>query len=127
MRKDAEKAQVSVFDKPARGAHTAITEYSVLESDADGERSLLEVKLHTGRTHQIRAHMAHIGHPVLGDDKYGDRKFNRQYKARRQKLWACALEFGFAPEECPALSELAGMKLTSDAPFAGELSAPDQA
>ncbi|MFQ9446831.1 MAG: hypothetical protein ACLR4A_05275 [Christensenellales bacterium] len=46
------------------------------------------MELMTGRTHQIRAHLAHIGHPILGDDKYGDRALNRQLGLRRQQLWA---------------------------------------
>lgn len=124
MLKDAGKALVTVFDKPIAGARTAVTEYAVVESD--GKRSLLEVRLHTGRTHQIRAQMAHIGHPVLGDDKYGDREFNRAFKARRLKLWASGLEYRFAPEECPELNEIAGRKLENPAPFRGELkAAPD--
>ncbi len=47
----------------------------------------------TGRTHQIRAHLAHIGHPILGDDKYGDRALNRRLGLRRQQLWATRLVF----------------------------------
>jgi 23S rRNA pseudouridine955/2504/2580 synthase len=119
MRKDAEKAIVTVLDRPAPGARTAVTEYAVLESD--GERSLLEVKLRTGRTHQIRAQMARIGHPVLGDDKYGDRQFNRANQARKMMLWAGGLEFHFEPDECPELKEIAGKKLDSPAPFRDEL------
>lgn len=119
IKKDAVKAQVTVFDRSAPGLLTAVTEYRVIKSD--GLRSLLEVKLHTGRTHQIRAHMAHINHPVLGDDKYGEREFNRQYKARNQKLWACRLEFDFIAEECPLLSDLAGKMLTCEAPFLGDI------
>lgn len=119
MKKDAEQSYVAVYDSPKPGARTAVTEYSVLK--ADGDRSLLEVTLHTGRTHQIRAHLAHIGHPILGDDKYGDREFNKAYKARRQKLWASRLEFVFTEGECPALSGLAGKVLMCDAPFIHEI------
>jgi len=43
------------------------------------------------QTHQIRAHLAHIGHPILGDDKYGDHAFNRAHGARGQRLWATRL------------------------------------
>jgi 23S rRNA pseudouridine955/2504/2580 synthase len=119
LKKDSEKAIVTVHSKPIPGARTAITEYAVM--DTKGRLSLLEVKLHTGRTHQIRAQMAHIGCPVLGDDKYGDRETNKQYKARRQKLWASGLAFGFSPDECPELSEIAGKTLSSPAPFLYEL------
>lgn len=119
MRKDAARAFVTMFDKPVPGAKTAVTEVTLLQTD--GTRSLLEVKLHTGRTHQIRAHLAHIGHPILGDDKYGDREFNRQYHARRQKLWACRLDFKFPPGRYPALDDLAGKTLRCEAPFSDEI------
>ena len=58
----------------------------------DGEASLLEIELFTGRTHQIRVQMAAIGHPVLGDDKYGDRDFNKLREKRTQQLLAKRLE-----------------------------------
>lgn len=87
--KDADRSEVRVFDHPRPGALPIETRYRVLSTNAD--ISLLEVELITGRTHQIRAHLAHIGHPVVGDDKYGDRAFNRAHGARRQKLWATGL------------------------------------
>jgi 23S rRNA pseudouridine955/2504/2580 synthase len=58
----------------------------------DGEFSLLEVQLLTGRTHQIRVHLAHAGHPIVGDDKYGDFALNRQLK-QRLLLHAARLAF----------------------------------
>lgn len=62
-----------------------------------GDRTLVEAELITGKTHQIRIHMASIGHPLLGDYKYGDRRWNDEYKRRyhidRQLLCACRLEF----------------------------------
>jgi len=59
----------------------AITEYFVQGSDASGHFALIRVKLHTGRTHQIRAHLAYIGHPILGDKIYGQKSelLNRQF------------------------------------------------
>ncbi|MDO5376856.1 MAG: RluA family pseudouridine synthase [Clostridia bacterium] len=89
LRKDAEIARVSVTDYPARGAQQIVTAYRLLERQ--GDLSRLEVELITGRTHQIRAHLAHIGHPILGDDKYGDRALNRRMGVRRQQLWATKL------------------------------------
>lgn len=90
LRKDAQLARVVVTDYPARGAQEIMTAYQVVQAD---DCALLEVELITGRTHQIRAHLAHIGHPILGDDKYGDRMLNRQMNIRRQQLWATKLEF----------------------------------
>ena len=57
------------------GGMEAVTRVKVLGSS--GELSVLQLRLMTGRTHQIRVHLAHAGHPVLGDDKYGDFEFNR--------------------------------------------------
>ena len=89
LRKDEKAARVAVLDRPAPGALPIETRYRVIE---EGEGvSRLEVDLITGRTHQIRAHLAHIGHPILGDDKYGDRAFNRVHGARGQRLWATRL------------------------------------
>jgi len=59
----------------AEGGMSAVTRVKVLK--AKGDTSVLEVRLLTGRTHQIRVHLAHAGHPVLGDDKYGDPELNR--------------------------------------------------
>lgn len=84
LKKDEKSALVSVFDRPTDGAKKIVTEYKVLESAA--ELALVSVVLHTGRTHQIRAHMAHIGCPVLGDNKYGDAALNKKYSLSRQCL-----------------------------------------
>ena len=86
--KDAKAARVTILDDAVRGARPIITEYETLES---GPVSRLLVHLVTGRTHQIRAHMAALGHPLLGDDVYGDRAFNRQQKVQG-RLCLCAAE-----------------------------------
>jgi 23S rRNA pseudouridine955/2504/2580 synthase len=94
--KDARLSRVTVLDQPAKGALTAVTRYKTVRSGS--KISLLEVELLTGRTHQIRAHMAHLGHPILGDDKYGDRKLNRIYQIKTQQLYAHRIIFSFQAE-----------------------------
>lgn len=92
--KNEDTNTVSVYDKLRENTKEIITEYSVL--DASPALSLCEVILHTGRTHQIRAHMAHIGHPLLGDEKYGDRKLNARFGIKRQALYSHKLRFAFS-------------------------------
>ncbi len=98
---------VRVFGAPHAGALTAVTEYEVLER-GDG-LALVKIALHTGRTHQIRAHMAFIGCPVLGDEKYGDVGLNKKFGARRQRLVSKTLRF----ELSGRLSYLNGKEFTS--------------
>ena len=103
IRKHADKAVVSVKDKPQIGYHEAILNYRLVNTMKDN--SLLDIKLLTGRTHQIRATMAHLGHPVLGDGKYGNEKTNRAASASYQKLRAykLILQCGLTIETNPNL------------------------
>lgn len=89
--KDEKGALVKVFDRPREGAQKIITEYAVEQKS--GDIALVSIVLHTGRTHQIRAHFAHIGCPVLGDNKYGDEALNGKYNITRQCLLARRVEF----------------------------------
>lgn len=89
--KDEKIGRVTVSDSPKRGYVNIVTEYRVLENL--GDYALVEVVLHTGKTHQIRAHLAHIGCPVLGDEKYGDEDLNKKYSVKRQCLVSKFISF----------------------------------
>jgi len=108
--KDSARGVVRILDKNVPGARPVTTGYETLSS---GPVSRLRVHLITGRTHQIRAHLAALGHPVLGDDLYGDRAFNHQQKSRSLKL--CAAELTVKTEG--RLPNLEGRTFKIDPPF----------
>lgn len=105
LRKDSEKNLVTVSDTPLRGGKNIETRYRVLR-EKNGN-SLLEVELVTGRTHQIRAHLAHIGHPLLGDGKYGKNRDEKGKGYKYQALYAYRLAFDPVGDE-GALAYLEG-------------------
>ena len=90
--KNSSTNKVKIFKKPVENSKEIITEYRVLQSD--GKKSLAEIKLHTGRTHQIRAHMAFIGCPLVGDSKYGKNN-NNFINDKYQALYAYKVKFNF--------------------------------
>jgi len=92
--KDAKKNRVFVTDTPQTGAKSCQTDYKVLATEKG--LSLVECKLITGRTHQIRAQFAHAGHPLLGDGKYG--KLNKNYGRNYQALYSYKLTFTFTTD-----------------------------
>ena len=98
--KDAASGKVYVSDSERSGSKPIKTGYSVLFEDVSKGVSLVNVRLFTGRTHQIRAHLAHEGHFVLGDGKYGVEKINREKGYSKLMLTAYKLVLRF-PEESP--------------------------
>lgn len=111
--KDAARSRVRVTGGPQPGALQIATGYSTLA--ASGRFSLLQVEPVTGRTHQIRAHLASIGCPLLGDDKYGDRALNRQLRTRYQLL--CAHRLALPRFEEKALAALSGRSFCAAEPW----------
>jgi len=103
--KDAQKNQVYVRKTSCPGAKEAVTEYRTLQTK--NGLSLVECRLLTGRTHQIRAQMADSGAPLLGDGKYGAERINRQYGEKGQALYSYRLRFDF-PTDAGILNYLKG-------------------
>ncbi len=91
--KDKKSSFVKIYNNKVNGSDKIITKFKRLWTN--GELSLLEVELVTGKTHQIRAHLAYIGHPILGDEKYGNVKINKEKKLKFQCLCAYKIIFHF--------------------------------
>ena len=115
LKKDARTNQVKVTKKEEPGSTAIETEYRPLKTGKD--TTLLEVHLITGKTHQIRAHLASVGHPVVGDYKYGVKSLNdryqKEYGLKHQLLHAFRLVF---PELAGPLFYLSGREFTAEVP-----------
>lgn len=96
--KDSKKSVVYISDEFKKGYSKISTSYKVLNTNKNKNLSLLDVTLHTGKTHQIRAHLAHIGLPILGDGKYGSYEINKRFGAYTQLLCSYSLKFNFSGE-----------------------------
>lgn len=110
--KNAQAGRVRIVSHETPGSKPIATAYKLIRKE--GELSRLRVDLLTGRTHQIRAHMAYLAHPLLGDDVYGDRMLNRRLKCTQLKL--CAVQLTLEQLEAP-LDYLNGKTFTVQAPF----------
>ena len=93
--KDRKKSLVYISDFPKKGYEKIVTSYEVLSTNNNQNTSMLDVTLHTGKTHQIRAHLAHIGHPIVGDGKYGNNEMNKKLGFKLQQLCSYSLQFCF--------------------------------
>ena len=93
--KDNKKSLVYISDTPKTGYQKIITSYKVISENKKDNTSILDVEIETGKTHQIRAHLAHIGHPIIGDGKYGINEINKQFNQKTQLLTSNSIKFTF--------------------------------
>lgn len=93
--KDSKKSLVYISDTPKKDYSKIITEYTIIQKDSKTNTSILDINLHTGKTHQIRAHLSHIGYPIIGDGKYGINSINKQFGYSKQYLYSYLLKFNF--------------------------------
>lgn len=93
--KDNKKSIVYISDVPKKGYVKIETSFSLLEKNVKENYSILDIELHTGKTHQIRAHLAHLGYPIIGDGKYGINEINKKFGYKTQQLCSYILKFNF--------------------------------
>lgn len=92
---DKKNGYSKIYDSPINGAQNVITEYNVLNENKTSNISILDIKIHTGKTHQIRAQLKSINHPIIGDSKYGKNEVNKKFRKYRQLLVAYKYSFNF--------------------------------
>lgn len=93
--KDSKKSLVYISDVPKKGYSKIQTSYKLLDCNKQKNLSLLDVTLHTGKTHQIRAHLASASLPIIGDGKYGSYELNKRFKVNTQLLCSFSITFNF--------------------------------
>lgn len=103
--KDEEKSEVKIFDSPRKDAVKIQTNLTVLNRSSGGT-TVVMAEIHNGKTHQIRAQLAHLGHPIVGDGKYGKNQDNKKFKTKTQKLTSFKLIFNLKDEDLKYLNEM---------------------
>lgn len=122
--KNSINSTVKIFNSPVKNSEEIITEYSSLDYLTALNVSILEVTLHTGKTHQIRAHLNFVGLPVIGDPKYCSQNINKKFKLKHQALIAYLYEFNFSKNSPLSYLNTKQIKLNKDeiiAKIAGSL------
>lgn len=99
--KESKKSIVYISKIPKKGYSKIQTSYKLLEQNKSKNLSLLDVTLHTGKTHQIRAHLAYAGLPILGDGKYGSYEINKRFKVYKQLLCSYSICFHLSDSSSP--------------------------
>ncbi len=96
--KDTKKSLVYISDEFKKGYQKIITSYRIISENKENNTCILDINLETGRTHQIRAHLAHIGFPIIGDGKYGINEVNKKFHQKYQMLTSYKLKFNFSTD-----------------------------
>ena len=93
--KDSKTGYSKIYDNNVKNSQKIITEYNVIYTNKKLDYAILNVKIPTGKTHQIRAQLSAISHPIIGDSKYGNNAINKKFNTYKQLLYAYKYTFSF--------------------------------